>query len=147
MRRTPRCLALAVRASSRSCNRAAVSLHSGRLPEAVTQGETVEEALFEAADCLEEAVAARIDDERDIPVPSASKRGERLVSVPPSMALKAAVYLAVREAGITNTELARRMRLDEKEARRILDPHHPTKITRIEAALAVLGRHVKLALA
>lgn len=117
------------------------------LPEAVTQGETVEEALFEAADCLEEAVAARIDDERDIPVPSASKRGERLVSVPPSMALKAAVYLAVREAGITNSELARRMRLDEKEARRILDPHHPTKITRIEAALAVLGRHVKLALA
>lgn len=43
------------------------------------------------------------------------------------MALKAAVYLAVREAGIGNSELARRMQLDEKEARRILDPHHPTK--------------------
>lgn len=117
------------------------------LPEAITQGETTDEALFEAADCLEEAIAARIDDERDIPIPSASRRGERLVSVPPSMALKAAVYLAVREAGISNSELARRMRLDEKEARRILDPHHQTKITRIEAALSVLGRHVQLALA
>ena len=117
------------------------------LPEAITQGETTEEALLEAADCLEEAIAARIDDEGDIPVPSASRRGEQLVSVPPSMALKAAVYLAVREAGISNSELARRMRLDEKEARRILDPHHQTRITRIEAALAVLGRHVLLALA
>lgn len=117
------------------------------LPEAITQGETIEDALNEAADCLDEAIAARIDDGRDIPAPSAAKRGERAVSVPPSMALKAAVYLAVREAGISNSQLARLMRLDEKEARRILDPHHPTKLPRIEAALSVLGRHVKLALA
>jgi antitoxin HicB len=68
------------------------------LPETITQGETVEEALLEAVDCLEEAIAARIDDDRDIPMPSAPRRGERPVSVPPSMALEAAVYLAVREA-------------------------------------------------
>ena len=97
-----------------------------------------------AADCLEEAIAARIDDGRDIPSPSAPKRGELTVSVPPSMALKAAVYLAVREAGISNSEFARRMKL-EKEARRILDPHHPTKLARIEAVLSVLGRHVRCA--
>ena len=117
------------------------------LPEAITQGETIEEALVEAADALEEAVAGRISDGRDIPMPTDEKRGERMVSVPPSMALKAAVYLSVREAGISNSELARRMRLDEKAARRILDPHHPTKLPRIEEALAVLGRHVELALA
>ena len=116
-------------------------------PEAITPGESQEDALIEAADCLEEAVAARIDDGREIPMPTDALRGERLVSVPPSMALKAAVYLSVREAGVSNSELARRMRLDEKEARRILDPHHPTKVARIEAALAVLGRHVQLALA
>jgi antitoxin HicB len=116
------------------------------LPETITQGETVEDALAEAADALEEAIAARIDDDREIPMPTAAKRGERAVSVPPSMALKAAVYLAVRDAGISNSELARRLNLDEKEARRILDPHHPTKLPRIEAALAVLGRHVRLVL-
>jgi antitoxin HicB len=117
------------------------------LPEAITQGETIDDALAEAADCLEEAIAARIDDGRDIPSPSSLKRGERIVSVPPSMALKAAVYLAVREAGISNSELARRLQLDEKEARRILDPHHPTKLPRIVAALAALGRRVELSLA
>lgn len=117
------------------------------MPEVITQGDTVEEAMVEAADALEEAVAGRIDDKRDIPVPTAKKRGERIVSVPPSMALKAAVYLAVRDAGISNSELARRLRLDEKEARRILDPHHPTKLPRIEAALAALGRQVRMELA
>lgn len=117
------------------------------LPEAITQGGTLEEALTEAADCLEEAIAARIDDGRDIPMPSESRRGERAVSVPPSMAFKAAVYLAVREAGISNSEFARRMHRDEKEARRILDPHHPTKLPRIEAALSALGRRVELTLA
>jgi antitoxin HicB len=116
-------------------------------PEAITQGDTIDEAVAEAADALEEAIAARIDDQREIPAPSAAKRGEHIVSVPPSMALKAAVYLSVREAGISNSEFARRLRLDEKEARRILDPHHPTKLLRIEAALSVLGRHVELSLA
>ena len=32
------------------------------LPEAITQSDTREEARAEAADCLEEAIAARIDD-------------------------------------------------------------------------------------
>jgi len=117
------------------------------LPEAITQGESVKHALVEAADALEEAIAARMDDGRDIPEPTARRRGERAVSVPPSMALKAAVYLAVRDAGISNSELARRLHLDEKEARRILDPRHPTKLPRIEAALAALGRHVRMELA
>ena len=117
------------------------------LPEAITQGASIQDALTEAAGCLEEAIAARIDDRRDIPEPSALERNERAVSVPTSMALEAAVYLAVREAGIGNSELARLMQLDEKEARRILDPRHPTKLPRIEAALSALGRQVELVLA
>lgn len=55
------------------------------LPEVVTQGETVEDALSEAADAIDEAIAARVDDSRDIPLPSAKKPGERIVSVPRSI--------------------------------------------------------------
>lgn len=44
------------------------------LPEVITQGETIEDAAAEAADALEEAIAARIDDGREIPAPSAAKR-------------------------------------------------------------------------
>jgi len=40
------------------------------LPEAITQGETIEEALAEAADALEEAIAGRLRRGDPIPKPS-----------------------------------------------------------------------------
>ena len=78
-------------------------------PEAITQGETVEGALLEAADCPEEAVAARIDDRGEIPASSACLLEEHPVAVPIQTALKAALFLAVGETGIGPTELARRL--------------------------------------
>lgn len=104
------------------------------VPEAITQGDTVEHALSEAADCLDEAVAGRVDDNEPIPEPSPLKRGQYLVAVPARTAAKAALYLALREADISKSELARRLELDEKEVRRMLDPRYATKIDRIEAA-------------
>ena len=51
-------------------------------PEAITQGESLEDALNEAADCLEEAVANRIEMRLEIPTPSELTHGQYLVSVP-----------------------------------------------------------------
>ena len=114
------------------------------LPEAITQGDTKEQCLMEAADCLEEAIAARIDDNLDIPTPSEAQEGEFTIRVPLITALKAALYLAVREAGITKVQLAKTLNIDEKEVRRILDPHHGTKIPTIERALHALGKYAEL---
>lgn len=102
----------------------------------------MKDALWQAADCLEEAIAGRIRRGDKIPVPSRPKKGQRVIPVPAPMAAKAALYLAVREAGIANTELARRIGCDEKEVRRLLDPRHPTKLPRIQTALAALGKHL-----
>jgi antitoxin HicB len=113
-------------------------------PEAITQGETRDQALEEAADCLEEAVAGRIDDRGEIPSPSAALADEATVAVPIATALKAALYLAVREAGIGTSELARRLDVDEKEARRLLDPRHGSKPAALERALLVVGRRLAL---
>ena len=111
-------------------------------PEAITQGDTRESALREAADCLEEAVAACIDDEREIPPPTTALDGEYAVAVPIQTALKAALYLAVREVGINKSELARRLGVHEKEARRLLDPRHPSKAETLERALLAVGRRL-----
>jgi antitoxin HicB len=117
------------------------------LPEAITQGDTVEECLEEATGALQAAFEGRIMDDLDIPAPPKPKRGERLVAVPVQTALKAALYLTMRERGITRVELARRLGIDEKEARRMLDPYHPTKAERLERALAVLGKHAEVRVA
>jgi antitoxin HicB len=58
------------------------------------------------------------------------------------MAAKAALYLAMGEAGMTNVQLARKLGCDEKEVRRMLDPRHPTKLPRIEEALDVFGKRL-----
>ena len=41
-------------------------------------------------------------------------------------------------------EAARRLGLDEKEARRMLDPRHGTKVSTLERALHLLGKRVEL---
>lgn len=62
------------------------------------------------------------------------------------MGAKAALYLAMNEAGISKMELARRLQVDEKEVRRLLDPHHPPKLPRMEEALHLLGKRLVLSL-
>ncbi len=114
------------------------------IPEAITQGNSVEEALREAEGALQAAIEGRIEDAMDIPTPSRAKRGERMVSTPITTALKAAVYLAMREQRVSKCELAWRMRVHEKEARRMLDPRHPTRVPTLERALAALGRRAEI---
>jgi antitoxin HicB len=112
------------------------------VPEAITQGKGEKDALWQAADCLEEAIAGRIADGRAIPKASRTARGERPIPVPAPMAAKAALYLAMGEAGIANVQLARKLGCDEKEVRRMLDPRHPTKLPRIREALDALGKRL-----
>jgi antitoxin HicB len=62
------------------------------------------------------------------------------VAVPAYIAAKAALYMALGEAKISNSALARRLGCDEKEVRRMLDPRHATRIARLDAALVALGK-------
>jgi antitoxin HicB len=113
------------------------------LPEAITQGENIEDALNEAIDCLEEAIAHRISSRMDIPVPSQRKRC-KYVSFNTTFAAKTALYLAMREKKLSNTTLAKKLDCDEKEVRRLLDPHYNSKLPRIEQALLVLGKRLQI---
>ncbi len=105
-------------------------------PEALTDG--ADEA--EAADCLAEAVAARIADGEDIPAPSPVGRGMHAVPLEPVLAYKAALYSALRRDGVSKSELARRLGVYEKDVRRLVDPRYRgAKVERLHAALAACG--------
>ncbi|MBI5018476.1 MAG: type II toxin-antitoxin system HicB family antitoxin [Deltaproteobacteria bacterium] len=114
------------------------------LPEAITQGDTVEESLDEAQGALEAAIEYRVREGLELPEPSTPAPGQRTVAPPIHTALKAALYRALRESDVSKTELARRLDLDEKEARRILDPRHATRLPTMEKALRALGKHVEV---
>jgi antitoxin HicB len=69
-------------------------------------------------------------------------RGLVRIAVAPEVAAKIAVLEAFAKSGISKSELARRLRKDEKEIRRILDPRHATKLATLTEALRELGQQL-----
>jgi antitoxin HicB len=93
-------------------------------------------------DALGSDLSIRLSRREEIPAPSAPKRGQRLVPVPLWLAPKLALYLAMRDQHVNNSELARRLGIHERVIRRMLDPAHASKAERIQAALAALGKQM-----
>jgi antitoxin HicB len=116
------------------------------LPEAISQADDHEDRIAVAEGCLQAALESRIRDNEILPVASKLHRGEVLVSPPASTAAKAALYDAMRDAGISKMELARKLGIDEKEVRRMLDAGHGTKLPRLAEAVEALGRHLHIGL-
>jgi antitoxin HicB len=110
------------------------------LPEAMTDGKDLPEASAEAQDCLGSALASRLAHKEDIPHPGRQRTGQKSVPVPLWIAPKVALYWAMREAGVNNSQLARRLGVRETVIRRMLDPNHATKAEKIQAALEALGK-------
>ncbi|MCK5230665.1 MAG: type II toxin-antitoxin system HicB family antitoxin [Desulfobulbaceae bacterium] len=107
---------------------------------AATDGRTIEEAKEEAVDSLNEALASIISDNEPLPLPTKPKKGEYLIAPDALIAAKAALYVAVKEEGLSKTALAKRLNLSEAVGRRLLDPKYQTKIINIDKALTAMGR-------
>ena len=107
-----------------------------------TDGRTRAEALDNAADALIVALFAYIRQGEALPAPRAPKRGESAVSVPPLAAAKLALYAGMRDAGLSNVALGRKLGISEGAVRRLLDPSHRSHIGQIETALAAIGKRL-----
>src|SRR6185312_14370174 len=79
--------------------------------DAVTFGDTQEEALRHAVDALETVITSRMKHKLDIPTPGAA-RGKRLVAIRPLTAAKALLYKELREQGISIRQLAQRLKCE-----------------------------------
>ena len=112
------------------------------LPRVATDGKDDHEAMEEAIDALGSDLSIRLSRREEIPAPTAAKRGQRLVPVPLWLAPKLALYLAMRDQEVNNSEMARRLGVHERVVRRMLDPKHASKAERIQAALAALGKQM-----
>jgi len=117
------------------------------IPEAITQGDSLEEATAMAEDVLVSAMDFYFEDHRAVPPPSLPKRGERLIELPPSVAAKVLLLNELVVSGLSNIELARRMGTRPQEVQRIVDLNHATKIDTIAAALAALGKRLDVRVA
>ncbi len=106
-------------------------------PELTTYGMDREEAIARAVDALEEAIASRIHDGRDVPLPS---RGRDAAALPTLTAVKVMLYRGMREQGIGKAELARRLGWHLPQVDRVLDVQHNSRMDQMDAAMGAIGR-------
>lgn len=113
------------------------------VPEAITQGEDLEDALLHGRGALETALSFYVDGKRDVPIPSAAG-GRPTVSPDALECAKLDIYRAMREQGISKAELARRLHWHGPQVDRLLDLTHRSQFLSIELVAASLGKEVEM---
>ena len=108
-------------------------------PELTTFGDDRDEAVARCVHALEEAIAARIHDRKDIPTPS---RGETYAVLPTLTSVKVMLYQGMRNQGIGKAELARRLGWHMPQVDRVLDVQHRSRLDMMDAALEAIGRRL-----
>ncbi len=117
------------------------------IPEAITQGDTEEEAMAMATEVLALAMEVYFDESRPVPMPSQPKRGDRLIDLPLSLSAKVLLLNEMLAQKVRPAELARRLETTPQEVNRLIDLRHTTKIDRIAQAMSALGREFELQVA
>lgn len=112
------------------------------IPEAITYGDDLQNALNMAQDALITSM-----DHRTVPLPSKAKKGEYLIDLPASLFAKVLLLNEMIKQNITNIELAKWINAKPQEVQRIVNLNHPTKIDTISKALSALGKHLELKVA
>jgi antitoxin HicB len=79
------------------------------IPEAISQGDTLEAARAAGADALRTAMDFYFEDKRTVPMPSKAKHGEELIGLPASASAKILLLNELVAQGVTPSELARRL--------------------------------------
>lgn len=122
-----------------------VGAYAAAMPDAVAFGGDEAEALAEMAQALNAAVRGRIHFGMDLEPPPAAvavAEGLHRIALAPALAAKATIYVLWRNSGLSKVALAKLLDVDEREARRVLDPDHPTSLDRLAAAADVFGHRL-----
>ena len=114
------------------------------IPEAITQGETKEEAMLMAAEALETALDFYFEESRVVPEPSRVKRGHEVVELPASISAKVLLLNEMLRQKVRPAELARRLKTTPQEVNRLTNIRHKSRIDGIASAMKALGKRLEL---
>ena len=106
-------------------------------PELTVFGDDRDDIMARAVRGLEEVIAARIHDRKDIPTPS---RGDTYAILPTLISVKVMLYQGMKEQGVSNIELCRRLGWHLPQVLRVLDLQHGSHLDKMDAALGAIGK-------
>ena len=110
------------------------------IPEAITCGDDLKDALEMAEDALLTAMDFYFEDNRTVPMPSDPLEGEHMIALPVSVWSKVLLLNTMLEQRISQVELAKRLHKKPQEIQRIINLEHSTKIDTVVDALKALGK-------
>jgi antitoxin HicB len=109
------------------------------IPEALTEGETEEEARASARDCVISALEGYMKAGKPLPREGAEHSGPDRAVLPSLVTAKLAVYETMRTHGWSKVKLAKELGMSENSVRRLLDLHHSSHMWIIDEALAKMN--------
>ncbi len=110
------------------------------IKEAVTQGDTVEEALLNASEVLTLALDHRLGRAREIPPPSIPSTRSYLVA--PDAKTQAAILVRLSRGDRSVADLARALGTSWPAVARLEDPRHSPTLRNLERTAAALGQRL-----
>ena len=112
------------------------------LPEVTTFGEDQADAIEHALDAIEEAIAARMADGREVQEPKGKSRV--LVILPMQTSLKVELYGLLTRENVTRAELMRRLNWNRESVDRLFRLNDATRLEQFDAAFRALGHQVEI---
>ena len=112
------------------------------LEEAFTEGETLDEALFNAAEVLTLTLDARMEEGMSIPDPGSCVEGGYYIA--PDAKTQAALLVRRARGDRPLAELARALETSWPSARRLEDGTHWPSLKQLDKAAAALGKRLVL---
>jgi antitoxin HicB len=114
------------------------------IPEALTEGETEEDARANARDCVIAALEGYMKAGRPLPREGAGHSGSDRVALPSLVTAKLAVYETMRVRGWSKLRLSKELGMPENSVRRLLDLHHSSHMWIIDEALAKMNAELSI---
>ncbi len=111
-------------------------------PEITTFADTPDEASVIAPAAVEEAIAARMADGEDVPLPAAVAdlvKLEHAAELTLLAYVKVTLYMLARREGITRAELARRLNWKREQVDRLFRLEHNSQLGQLDAAFKAIG--------
>ena len=111
--------------------------------EAITEGETVEEAIFNAEEVLTLTLEGRMEEGLSIPLPTlTADKGETLIF--PYPRVQAALLVKLTRGHHTLADLARTLETSWPSVARLEDPHHWSSLKQLSKTATALGQKLVL---
>lgn len=114
------------------------------IPGAITEGETIEECLFNAAEALSGVIESYIENGQEIPRPSENVKDAYYIA--PDVKIQSALLIRWARGDKSLAEIARVLETSWPAAQRLENPNHWATLKQLDKAAAALGKKLVLSL-